>query len=91
MNDKWTACSRFCSSRDVRQTASSGGLRASNGLAGGCATPTSFAARAGVEAVNALTFHPDQSVGADQVASRKDPIHDVAICDDGGRRNQCCA
>ena len=37
--------------------------------AGGCATPTGFAARAGAEAVNALTFHPDHPMGADQCSA----------------------
>ncbi|MFM8746209.1 MAG: hypothetical protein ACKOED_06030, partial [Aestuariivirga sp.] len=46
-----------------------GGLRAGHGRTGGGATPASFAARAGVEAVNALTFQPDHSVGADQFES----------------------
>ena len=33
---------------------------------GGCATPTGFAACAGAQAVNALTFYPDHPMGADQ-------------------------
>ena len=37
------------------------------GRAGGCAIPASYAARASIEAVNALTFKVDPSVGADQV------------------------
>jgi hypothetical protein len=45
---------------------SPGGLRSRNDRAVGFATPTSYAARAGAQAVNALTFQPDQSVGADQ-------------------------
>jgi hypothetical protein len=49
------------------QATGSGGLRTRYDRAVGSATPTSFAARAGVEAVNALTFHPDHSVGADQL------------------------
>ena len=36
------------------------------GRAGGCAIPASYAARASIEAVNALTFKVDPSVGADQ-------------------------
>ena len=40
------------------------GLRARIGRAGSSATPTSYAARAGLEAVNALTFEVDPSVGA---------------------------
>jgi hypothetical protein len=43
-------------------------LRTRYNRAVGSATPTvgkPTAARAGVEAVNALTFHPDHSVGAD--------------------------
>ena len=41
--------------------------------AGGSATPTGYAARAGVEATHALTFNPDHSLGADHQsgASRK--------------------
>jgi putative transposase len=35
------------------------------GRAGGCAIPASYAARASIEAVNALTFKVDPSVGAD--------------------------
>ncbi|MGA3342656.1 MAG: hypothetical protein ABSD11_19135, partial [Methylocella sp.] len=42
------------------------GLRPSSGRAGGSATPTSYAARASIEAVNALTFEVDPSVGAVQ-------------------------
>jgi len=38
------------------------------GRAGGCAIPASYAARASIEAVNALTFKVDPSVGADQRA-----------------------
>lgn len=37
--------------------------------AGGCATPTGFAARASVEATHALTFKPDHSLGADHLIS----------------------
>ena len=33
--------------------------------AGGCATSTGFAARAGAQANHALTFKPDHSLGAD--------------------------
>jgi hypothetical protein len=36
--------------------------------AGGCATPTGFALSAGVQANHALTFKPDHSLGADQIA-----------------------
>ena len=39
---------------------------ACHGRAGSCATPASFAARAGVEAVSALTLQPDHAMGADQ-------------------------
>ena len=38
--------------------------------AGGCATPTGFAARAGVQTDHALTFKPDHSLGADQEHAR---------------------
>ena len=51
------------------QATGSGGLRTRYDRAVGSATPTvgkPTAARAGVEAVNALTFDPDHSVGADQ-------------------------
>ena len=48
------------------QAASARGLRIRIGRAGGSATPTSYAARAGLEAVNALTFEVDPSVGAGQ-------------------------
>ena len=44
--------------------ASARGLRAPFGRAGGFAIPASYAARAGLEAVNALTFEVDPSVGA---------------------------
>jgi hypothetical protein len=36
--------------------------------AGGCATPTGFAARAGAPANHVLTFKLDHSLGADQLA-----------------------
>ncbi|HEY8007568.1 MAG TPA: hypothetical protein VIE66_12410, partial [Methylocella sp.] len=42
------------------------GLRARTGSAGGYAIPASYAARASIEAVNALTFTVDPSVGAGQ-------------------------
>ncbi len=38
------------------QAAGTGGLRTRHGRADSCATPSSFATRAGVEAVSALTF-----------------------------------
>ena len=38
----------------------------SAGRAGGCATPTGFAARAGAQANHSLTFNPDHSLRADQ-------------------------
>jgi len=41
------------------------------GRAGGCAIPASYAARASIEAVNALTFKVDPSVGADH---RQQPL-----------------
>jgi putative transposase len=49
------------------QAASARGLRAGSGRAGSFAIPASYAARAGLEAVNALTFEVDPSVGADQL------------------------
>jgi hypothetical protein len=45
------------------RTPSPGGLHSAV-RAGGCATPTGFAARAGVEAAHALTFNPGHSLGA---------------------------
>jgi hypothetical protein len=47
-------------------TTGPGGLRPSDGRAGGCANPTSYAARASVQAIHELTFKLDQPVGADQ-------------------------
>jgi hypothetical protein len=44
------------------QAASARGFRARTGRAGGFAIPASYAARAGLEAVNALTFEVDPSV-----------------------------
>ncbi len=46
------------------------GLRPRSGRAGGSATPTSYTARASIEAVNALTFEVDPSVAV----TRKMPI-----------------
>ena len=40
--------------------------------AGGCATPTGFAARSGVQTDHALTFKPDHSLGGDQEHARID-------------------
>jgi hypothetical protein len=48
------------------QTLSPGGLYSAV-RAGGCATPTGFASRAGAQANHALTFNPRHSLGADQV------------------------
>ncbi|MBN9472393.1 MAG: hypothetical protein J0J10_26885, partial [Bosea sp.] len=42
------------------------GLHPRHGRAGGCATRSCYAARAGVEANRPLTFNPDLSAGADQ-------------------------
>ena len=46
------------------QAAGARGLRPRSGRAGGSATPTSYTARASIDAVNALTFEVDPSVGA---------------------------
>ena len=46
------------------------GLHARHRRAGGCATPTSSAARASTEPVLELTFQMDPSVGADREASQ---------------------
>ncbi len=53
------------------QAAGTGGLRTRHGRADSCATPSSFAARAGVEAVSALTIQTDHSVGADQARIKR--------------------
>ena len=50
------------------------GLRARPHRTGGFATPTSYAAGAGNEAVNALTFEVDPSVGAGQLRCIVAPI-----------------
>jgi hypothetical protein len=39
--------------------------------AGGCATPTGFAARAGAQTNHALTFNPDHSLGVGHVLDEK--------------------
>lgn len=48
------------------------GLCPNHGQARSSATPISFAARAGVEAINALTFQLDHSVVADQLEGLKE-------------------
>jgi hypothetical protein len=91
MNNPTKAATLTFASRDDRQSyiralndqlrrgfaTDPGGLRAGHGRTGGGATQTSFAARAGVEAVNALTFQPDHSVGADHDRS---PERQETLC-----------
>ena len=44
--------------------------------AGGCTTPTGFAARAGAQANYALAFKPGHSMGADQFYIRIQPVYE---------------
>ena len=58
--------------------------------AGGCATPTGFAARAGAEAAHALTFKSNHPMGADHIA----PPTDNPMSSKSSKSlalNPCCA